>query len=115
MKSSSGDIFRLKHISEAIGEIEQIIQDLRFKEFAGSILHGNAAARLLEIIGEASNHLSAELKNKYPEVNWRSITDLRNLIIHEYFGVDYSIIWNITHEQIPIFKEQIIQIIKEHN
>ena len=72
----------------------------------------SASIRELEIIGEAVGKISVELKNEYPELDWRDIKDLRNLLIHEYFGIDLEIIWNIIIKDIPTLK---INIIKKTN
>ena len=62
-----------------------------------------AVIRSLEILGEASHHLPEAIKEKYPDIPWRKMKDFRNLLIHEYFGVDADIVWNtIQNELIPL-------------
>lgn len=57
--------------------------------------------RLLEIVGEAANHVPSDIRVKYPQVPWRDITDFRNRLIHGYFAVDFDILWQIVREDLP--------------
>jgi len=66
-----------------------------------------------QIIGEAAKNLSADLKRKYPEVVWKKITGIRNILVHEYFGIQLKTIWDTIKNDLPILKEKIIQIIKD--
>ncbi|WP_157544022.1 HepT-like ribonuclease domain-containing protein [Mucilaginibacter paludis] len=74
-----------------------------------------AVIRSLEIIGEASSKLNPEFKAMYPHVEWRKITNTRHRLIHDYFGVDYDIVWNIITDKLPILKVYIDGIISEHS
>jgi uncharacterized protein with HEPN domain len=104
------DFERLLDISEAIKKIQQyytqeIIETDELAQYG--LLH------LLQIIGEATNNLSKELKEKYPEVSWREIIGLRNFVVHQYFYVNWEIISNIIQKELPILKLQIQLIIDE--
>lgn len=66
-----------------------------------------AVCRSLEIIGEASNKVHPDLKAKYSFVPWRELSDIRNRIIHHYFGIDYDIVWDSVQTDIPELKESI--------
>ncbi|HDN83622.1 MAG TPA: DUF86 domain-containing protein [Candidatus Altiarchaeales archaeon] len=72
----------------------------------------DAVVRNIEILGEASKSISEELKKKYPEVEWREISRTRDKIIHFYFGVDLSIIWDIITVDIPSLREKLKRITK---
>ncbi len=72
-----------------------------------------AYARSFEIIGEASKNIPKNIKERYPEIEWKSMARMRDRLIHHYFGVDYELVWNIVTENIPIFKEQLKKIL--HN
>lgn len=67
---------------------------------------------MFEIIGEASKKLSGELKNKYPEVEWRKIGGFRDVLIHDYEGVDLKAVWQIIENSVPQLKIQIQKIIQ---
>ena len=111
MRSDFGDNARLQHIHDAIIEIESYVQKLSYEEFQSNSMMYYACVKQLEIIGEAANHLSTDLKNSEPEIQWREIIDLRNILIHEYFGVDTKIVWDIIKVDIPEFKTRVIKII----
>jgi uncharacterized protein with HEPN domain len=104
---------RLRHILEAINNIENFTSQLTFSDFFSNNLVKSATVRELEIIGEAANHLTQELKNKYNEVNWEEIIGLRNIIIHEYFTVDYEVVWEIVNNDIQPLKSIVIKILNE--
>ena len=73
----------------------------------------NATLRQLEIIGEASNRLSEDLLTENPSIPWARIIGLRNLVIHEYFGVDDLTIWNVIKINLPVLKEKVSLMILE--
>ena len=64
-------------------------------------------------IGENINHLSDELTEKYPEIHWKGIYGMRNIISHAYSGIDLEKIWNTTNEEIPVLKTMCEKILKE--
>ena len=81
--------------------IEEYIGDLEFRKFKMNYMIVDAIIRNFEIIGEASKNVPAEIKNKYPEIPWKKMYGLRNLIAHEYFGIDYEMIWEISKNNLP--------------
>ena len=104
------DILYINDILSSINAIEEFVSDMDFKAFSNDRKTSSASIRELEIIGEAVVKISVELKSEYPEIDWRDIKDLRNLLIHEYFGIDLEIIWNIIIKDIPTLKINIIKI-----
>ena len=72
-----------------------------------------ATVKQLEIIGEASNQLTEHFKKLYKEVEWREIVGLRNILIHEYFGIDTKIVWDILQIDLPKLKAQVEEILKQ--
>lgn len=81
--------------------IEEYIGDMEFQKFKMSYMIIDAIIRNFEIIGEASKNVPFEIKNKYPEIPWKKMYGLRNLIAHEYFGIDYEMIWEISKNNLP--------------
>ncbi|MEZ4853657.1 DUF86 domain-containing protein [Flavobacterium sp.] len=113
MQNNFKDKIRLQHIFDAISEIETYNLSKNFDDFTEDSMLQNASIRLLEVIGEASNHLSKEIIEKYNTIEWAQIIGLRNFLIHEYFGVDLHIVWNIIRYELPDFKNQIQLIIED--
>lgn len=103
---------RLIHILEAIQEIEDYIFDHTKEQFFENSMIRFASIKQLEIVGDASKHLSEETKLLAPEIAWPEIIAMRNVFIHEYFGIDKLILWEIIRTEIPIFKSQISQLLK---
>ena len=96
----------LKHIREAIAKIEKYTKDGR-KHFMEDTMIQDSVIRNLEIIGEAARNLPADLRKSAPKVPWRSITGMRNVLIHEYFGVDLDIVWKVVTQRLPILKSHV--------
>ena len=103
----------LKDISEAIGSIETYTANLSFEKFAKDKLIQDAVVRNLEIIGEASKHIPDRITKMAPEIEWNKITGLRDILAHEYFGVDIDIVWDILKNNIPKLKNSIAEILSK--
>ena len=113
MNSTASDIVRLRHILEAIEEIETYLRDVAFDEFLNTRMMQFACIKQLEIIGEAANRLSNGLQKENSDVDWAEIIGMRNLLVHDYFGIDLQIIWEIIHLDIPDFKDKIMRILQQ--
>jgi uncharacterized protein with HEPN domain len=113
MQDRLGNKVRLLHIIDAINEIEDYIQNSDLETFVANSMMFNATLRQLEIIGEASNRLSEDLLNENPSIPWSRIIGLRNLVIHEYFGIDDLTIWNVIKINLPDLKEKVTLLISE--
>lgn len=108
------DLFRLGHIRDCIDKIIEIAKILHSLEnFENKWIEQDAMIRNFEIIGEASNHISDEIKRNYPNLEWKEMRAMRNYITHEYFGVDLASIWDTAINDIPRLKIQITQIISD--
>jgi len=99
-------------IQSAMCRIEEYIHGLSFIEFKKDYKTVDAVIRNFEIIGEASKNLPTEIKEKYQEIPWREMYLLRNKISHEYFGIDYEILWDIASNYLPENKKQVDEIIE---
>ena len=114
MKHKLGDIHRIQHILDAISEIESFIKDVDFETFIKNRERSLAVERLLEIIGEATNHLSEKvIHNPKASAPWRKIIANRNIIAHEYFRIDYNVIYQIATNEIVPLKSEIEIILKD--
>lgn len=101
----------LQHILGAIESIEEYLKGFDYQAFLKDKKTIDAVVRELEIIGEASNNLSDEFKNNQPKIPFRDIIDMRNLLTHEYFGVNAKIVWDTFKTDLPKLKEIIKTII----
>jgi len=101
----------LEDIIESAKKILQYTKGISFEEFSKDNKTVDAVIRNFEIIGEASNLLPDEIKDKYSEIDWHRIRGFRNRIVHDYFGVDLQIIWKIIFDQIPGLITKISKII----
>jgi uncharacterized protein with HEPN domain len=107
------DKIYLKHILEAIFNVEKFMEGLTKEEFFNNVEKQYAVIRRLEIIGEAVKNLSKELKTKYRDIPWKEIAGMRNKLIHEYFGVSLELVWVTIKIELPELKKQILKILKE--
>lgn len=104
------DVVYLKHILEAIRKIEKFVAVGRAEFLAEDHWH-EATVRQLEIIGEATKRLSKELREAHPQIPWKDVAGLRDVLIHDYMTVDFDEVWGITRQYVPEFKHQIESIL----
>ena len=107
------DIIYLKHIMDAIVEVESYLKKISFDDFEKNTLVINATIRQLEIIGEAAMRISKEFKTKNREIPWLEIIGMRNRLIHEYFGVDIKVVWETGKNDLPKLKEILMKLSEE--
>jgi len=86
---------------------------LSFENFVNDPVLERAFVRSLEIIGEAVKKLPLYLKNQYPEIPWKKIAGMRDVLIHGYFGVDYRIVWETVQKEVPLLKVQVQKILRK--
>ena len=103
----------LEDIVESIEKIRHFTVDIDFEEFINDAKTTDAVVRNFEIIGEAATKIPPEIKNRFSNIEWHRIVSIRNRIIHEYFGVDYSIIWKIIESNLDKLKSGIERILIE--
>ena len=110
--NSSNDSFYLKSIKEEILKIEKFVKGETFKTFSGNDEKQYAVFKACENIGEAVKHISAGLKHKHSDIPWKEIAGFRDILSHDYFGVDITEVWKIVSQDIPKLKKQITPLIK---
>lgn len=101
----------LMHIRDAIDSIEQYLEGISYDQFTSNKMISDAVVRELEIIGEASNNLSQEFREQYSDILWRRMKDMRNFLIHEYFGVNTKVVWDTCKENLPELKQFVTNIL----
>lgn len=105
--SKRGDVECLADIKEAIARIERYASGLDYDAFLKDIKTQDAVVRNFEILGEAVKNLSADFKKKHKTVEWKSIAGTRDRLIHDYFGVNWDIVWSVIREKLPPLKSRI--------
>lgn len=103
----------LRDIFAAMVAIQEFIGEIDFEAFSADDKTASAVIRKLEIIGEATKNVPVEIRHNYPQVPWRQMAGMRDRLIHAYFGVDYSLVWETVKSQIPLLQPVIAQILKE--
>ena len=106
------DEFYLRHIIECISRIEKYTIDGR-SEFLTSTLTQDAVLRNLHVMAESSQRLTAELKNRHYEIEWRAMAAFRNILVHNYLGVNPGQVWEMLERELPAFKEHISGILDQ--
>ena len=105
------DAVYLQHILEAIQQIALYTSEVSYEQFLQKRLVQDGVVRQLEIIGEASRNLSPEFRNSQSQIPWQQIIGLRNRVIHAYFEVNLTIIWEVVQNDLPTLREQLEPLI----
>ena len=95
----------LKHILDAIGNIEEYLSGTTYQDFSSNKMMVDAVVRELEIIGEASANISRRFQDEHPDVMWAKMKATRNFLIQEYFAVNTKIVWDTCKENLPELKQ----------
>jgi len=103
----------LNDILQSIDKILEFTEGMDFEDFKNNVLVFDAITRNFEIIGEASTHIPEKIKSTYNDIPWQKMKSMRNIVAHEYFGLDKKIIWTTIQKSIPELKGKISNILKE--
>lgn len=115
MREPLRDRSRLEHILEAIDRLQAHAGNLSQDELEQDVLRYYGIVKNIEIIGEAARMLTDAFRQDHPEVNWRSIANMRNFLVHEYYQVDSEVVWSVIHEDIVELREQVIRYLTDTN
>ncbi|MCK9372652.1 MAG: DUF86 domain-containing protein [Sulfuricurvum sp.] len=113
--SKRGELLFLQDILDSTEAIFEFTNGLSVDEFSANRLVYSATIREFEIIGEATIHLSDETLSKYDQIVWRDLKDFRNILIHEYFGVDSQIVYNTIKNDLPLLKNVVQKMIEDYS
>ena len=103
----------VEHILECIELIEKYTEATTENEFLNYIQLQDSVIRRIEIIGEAIKNIPEETKKEYPKIPWKKIASMRDILIHEYFGIDLKLTWEVVRRDIPDLKREMLKIRKE--
>lgn len=102
----------LRHMLDAIDKIERYIGTVTYAVFVKDDKTVDAVQKELEIIGEAANRLSSAFRRKHESVPWRDMIDMRNVLIHDYFGVIRKTVWKTCKLDLPPLREQLEELLR---
>lgn len=100
-------------ILEASSKIDKYVKNVKFDDFSENTMMQDAVMINLAIIGEAAKNIPLEIRNLDPDIEWKKIAGLRDILIHAYFRIDVNIIWDIVKNKIPNLKLRIAKLITE--
>ena len=101
----------LRHIQDECVYIISVSENLIYEDFLGNETLKRASVRSLEIIGEATKKIPADFKVKWKSIQWKNMAGMRDRLIHDYIGVNYSIVWDVMKNKIPEMNKQISEFL----
>ena len=105
----------LAHIVDALRQIKEYTDNLDYDGFSAARIVQDAVIRQLEIVGEATKNFSEEFRMRHPVIPWKDLAGFRDKLIHQYFGVDISLVWRSVVEDIPLLLEDLLKITATHD
>ena len=102
----------LRHIRDAIAWIEDYTRDMDEEGFRKNHMVQDAVLKQIEVIGEAAKHIPPGFTGRHPEVPWKDIVGMRDIVVHNYFGVDISATWKTVSTDIPVLKNTIDTLLR---
>lgn len=111
MKKRDDTVF-LRHILDAIDAIDQYTKGMTFEDFVHHSMAHDAVIRQIEIIGEAARNISEEYRESQPQLPWLKMIGIRNKIIHEYFNLNLSVVWDTIKDDLPHLRSSIKELLQ---
>ena len=102
----------LVDILQAIDDVAEFVEGMDFEQFSGDKKTVNAVIRSLEVLGEATKHIPAAFRKRHPEIPWSKMAGMRDVLIHDYMGVDHMTVWKVAKERLPEIRPLLIDCSK---
>jgi uncharacterized protein with HEPN domain len=103
----------LYDIYQSVEKIEEFTRDISFEQLMADERTKDAILRNLQVIGEASKNLPESLITNHPEVDWSGLAGVRDIVTHRYFRVDWHLLWTSVHEELPVLKKQVRNLMND--
>lgn len=103
----------IKDILISMQDVEEFTSGITFEDFLQDKKTIKAVIRSLEVLGEAAKKIPDDIKARYPRIPWKRMAGMRDKLIHEYFGVDLQIVWNVVKQELPPVKPAIEELVRE--
>ena len=113
MKNKRDYLDYLNDMYESINKGIAFISEMTYEDFRKDEKTQFALIRVIEIIGEASNKIPDEIKIQSQQIPWREMSGMRNILIHDYFGVNIQVVWETAQNDLPLLKEKIQKLIQD--
>lgn len=108
--SEKNDFVYIEHMLDSILRIDEYVENKEL--FYSSRLVQDAVIRNLQVMAESSQRLSEDIKNNFPDIRWKDISGFRNILVHDYLGVDLDMIWSVVELELPKLEKALTKIIK---
>jgi hypothetical protein len=105
--------FRIQDILECMDRISEYTAGMSYETFLDNRLVTDAVVRNLEVIGEAARHIPEEIQRQFPDIPWVEMKGMRNILIHEYFGVSLEIVWKTAQEDLPPVEPKLREVLRK--
>ncbi|MBS4218318.1 DUF86 domain-containing protein [Bacillus sp. FJAT-49711] len=103
----------LEDILSASVKVEKFTKGLVYDDFIDNDLIADAVIKNILVIGEATKNIPVEIRKMNPQVEWRKMAGMRDMMIHGYFTINYRIVWDVVQNKIPILRQQVEELLKE--
>ena len=113
MREPERDTSRLEHILTAISHVENYVDGITEEQLRDDMLHLHATIYNVQIIGEAVFKLSKEFKQQHPQTPWAVIEKMRHILVHDYFRINFEVLWDVVTKDIPLLKSQVLLYLSE--
>lgn len=108
--SEKNNFVYIEHMLDSILRIDEYVENK--ERFYSSRLVQDAVIRNLQVMAESSQRLSEDIKNNFPDIRWKDISGFRNILVHDYLGVDLDMIWSVVELELPKLEKALTKIIK---